>query len=406
MLILMSISFTSFTQNSTNSPYTRFGLGEISDNSNGSQRAMGGTSIGFRSPKAINTVNPASYSAVDSLSFMFDIGASGLYSRFTDGNGSVSKLNGNLEYITIQFPVHKHIALSAGLLPYSFSGYSFYDTRTIIPDTNYPTDTMTAARSYSGDGTISQVYFGLAFDLFNHISFGANAYYMFGSISNNRAVTYSSTTYTSSSQSNKITINDFRFRYGVQYYNTFSKKHDLTIGAYYEPKTVLKSSYTKITSAQFSDTISNENYFDAPQSFGIGAYYTFNNKLSFGLDYSLQQWSDARFFGVTDSLSNRSKISLGFEYVPNTNGTRYSQHLRYRAGLSLSDSYYNVNGQTMPKNISVTAGVGIPVPRSNSMINASFEYGIIGNKSTMREDYLKFTLSATINELWFMKRKL
>jgi len=111
LLVLASIIFAQFTngQNNTNSPYTRFGYGDISDTNNGEQRALGGVSIGSRSNTSINTVNPASYSAVDSMTFMFDIGSSALMSRFTDQSGKRSTFNANLEYITMQFPLSKYV---------------------------------------------------------------------------------------------------------------------------------------------------------------------------------------------------------------------------------------------------------------------------------------------------------
>src|ERR1035437_4194693 len=92
LLVLSLLIFAQFanSQNNTNSPYTRFGYGDISDNNNGEQKAMGGVSIGSRSSSSINTMNPASYSAVDSMTFMFDIGSAALLSRCKDGNGSTS----------------------------------------------------------------------------------------------------------------------------------------------------------------------------------------------------------------------------------------------------------------------------------------------------------------------------
>ena len=90
LLIIISSFFVQFSisQNNTNSPYTRFGFGELSDANSGEQRAMGGVSIGARSNQNINVVNPASYSSVDTMTFMFDVGVSALASRFTDPNGS------------------------------------------------------------------------------------------------------------------------------------------------------------------------------------------------------------------------------------------------------------------------------------------------------------------------------
>ena len=60
-------------QNNTASPYTRFGYGELADRSFGAGRAMGGIGVGLRSPKQINPMNPASYSCMDSLTFIFPL---------------------------------------------------------------------------------------------------------------------------------------------------------------------------------------------------------------------------------------------------------------------------------------------------------------------------------------------
>ena len=110
-------------QNNTNSPYTRFGYGELADRSFGAGRAMGGIGYGLRSSKQINPMNPASYSSMDSLTFLFDFGASGQLSWYNDGTNNQKNISGNVEYIAMQFPVCRRVALSFGLLPYSYVGY-------------------------------------------------------------------------------------------------------------------------------------------------------------------------------------------------------------------------------------------------------------------------------------------
>ena len=114
-----------FGQNNTSSPYTRLGYGDLADRSFGAGRAMGGVGIGLRSPKQINPMNPASYSCMDSLTFIFDFGASFQSARYSDGTNKYKNLNGNIEYLAVQFPITRWLAMSAGLLPYSFVGYKF-----------------------------------------------------------------------------------------------------------------------------------------------------------------------------------------------------------------------------------------------------------------------------------------
>jgi len=419
LLVLSSIFFAQFTngQNNTNSPYTRFGYGDISDTNNGEQRALGGVSIGSRSNTSINTVNPASYSSVDSLTFMFDIGSSALISRFSDQSKGATTFNGNLEYITMQFPLSKKMGFSAGLLPYSFSGYNFFSNDTAYLANTNKRDTVPYTKTFIGTGGFSQVYMGISAKLFNHLSLGVNAYYIYGTINNYRDLTFSTTSgYTSTTQANTIKANNFRFRFGLQYFNTFDQKNDLTLGLIYEPKIKLNGGFSQITTGVLNDTIdsSHPNYtaygFELPTMYGIGLNYTFDKKLSIGFDYSMQEWKNAEYFGKLDSLSNRSKLALGVEYQPNPKGRKFTDHIRYRAGLNMSDSYYKIEGTTPPKNYGISCGLGLPLynktTNSISMLNASFEYGKIGNSNMLREDYYKISLNVVFNEHWFFKRKL
>ena len=93
MVLFLVFAHLLVGQNNTNSPYTRFGYGELIDANSGEQRAMGGIGIGSRNSSSINAMNPASYSAVDSMTFMFDFGVSGLISRFSDPTGKNSIFN-------------------------------------------------------------------------------------------------------------------------------------------------------------------------------------------------------------------------------------------------------------------------------------------------------------------------
>jgi hypothetical protein len=72
----------------------------------------------------------------------------------------------------------------------------------------------------------------------------------------------------------------------------------------------------------------------------------------------------------------------------------------------MSDSYINVNSLVMPKNYTISLGVGLPMRNSGSVVNAAIEYGKIGATNILSENFLKFTFNITFNEHWFIKRKL
>jgi hypothetical protein len=394
-------------QNNTNSPYTRFGFGDISDTNNGEQRAMGGVSIGSRVNTSINTVNPASYSVVDSMTFQFDLGLAGVASRFSEKNGSTTKFNANLEYITMQFPLSKSLGFSAGVLPYSVVGYNFYTKDTTYINDYLQRDTISYLKSFAGNGGLSQVYMGISAKLFDHISLGVNAYYMFGTINNYRNLTFlNKSNYSSTTQYNTLKANSFRFRFGLQAFNTFEKKHDVTLGLIYEQKTKLNGNFISSTSGVLTDSLPAVTGFETPSMFGLGLHYTYDNRITVGLDYSLQQWKNAQFLGKTDSLNNRSKLALGFEITPNPMGKKYFDHVKIRGGFNISDSYFKIGNQNLPKNFGLSFGLGLPLRNTNTVLNASLEYGKMGTSNLLTEDYLKFTFNINFNERWFFKRKL
>ncbi|MBQ2608061.1 MAG: hypothetical protein II588_02470, partial [Paludibacteraceae bacterium] len=63
-------------QNQTSSPFSRYAYGDLNDNVPVAYRAMGSVGIGMRNNKVICSAQPASYTACDSLTFMFDVAAS------------------------------------------------------------------------------------------------------------------------------------------------------------------------------------------------------------------------------------------------------------------------------------------------------------------------------------------
>ena len=308
----------------------------------------------------------------------------------------------------MQFPITKWMGVSAGLLPYSFSGYNFSQTDSIpVTSTEYSQYTT----AYSGSGGISQVYTGLAVELFNHVSLGANVYYMFGDSENARMISWSSSDYSArtSLENNVISISSFSFRYGMQFFHTFNEKHQLTLGLIYENKARMKGDFAIHRYENYptpTDTIVFDNNFQQPTMLGVGINYTLDNNLSISADYQLQQWNNALFFGKTDSLNNRMKVSLGAEYIINPRGNKYGDRIRYRAGLNMHNPYYKTVGGSQPLNFGISFGVGLPLRTSNTMLNAAVEYGKVGTSSLFREDYFKLTFNATFNENWFFKRKL
>ncbi|MDO4756222.1 MAG: hypothetical protein Q4A54_07760 [Parabacteroides sp.] len=407
--------------NNTNSPYTRFGYGDLGDRSFGAGRAMGGVGYGLRSPKQINPMNPASYSCMDSLTFLFDFGVAGQLSWFDDGVNRQHDLNGNVEYIAMQFPVHRRIALSFGLLPYSHVGYEFGTFR--------DSEGVNFTEAYNGTGSISDVYGGISIDLWpKRLAVGANFGFLFGNISHEQVVMMSSTTESTGAfntiRSQEFRVRDLKMDFGVQYTHPISKTESITLGLVFSPKKTLNSESYQYTQAYTSsgsdsqviqaDTIKGKT-FELPNTYGVGLSYVKQNKLTVAADFSYEDWGKMLYFGEKGHFNNRYRVALGGEFIPNHMRKLYFNRIRYRAGIHYGNSYLRMNqteanpaGNSYDE-IGVSVGFGFPLIDNRSLVNVSFEY--LKKKPEVKtnmieEDYFRFTVNYTFNEFWFFKRKV
>ena len=226
-------AMTAMAQSGSNSPYTRYGFGQLSDQSFGNSKAMGGIAYGLRNGLHINAANPASYSAVDSLTFLFDAGMSLQNTNFNENGVKTNAKNSTVDYIAMQFRLWKRMGMTLGFLPYSIVGYNMSKTQTVSNSEDQYGDTTTQLMSYSGDGGLQQVFVGLGYKLFNNFSIGANFSYLYGEISHVSRLTFSNANAYSSVLADKLEINDYKVDLGLQYTQKLGKKHTVNLGAVY-----------------------------------------------------------------------------------------------------------------------------------------------------------------------------
>ena len=388
-----------FAQNATSSPSSRFGYGELNDNLPGAYRAMGGVGMGMRSNKAINPSQPASYTACDSMTFMFDLAGSFLYTNYGDSYGQSNKVNGNLEYMTLQFPIwRQHIAFSAGITPYSAVGYSFSLADSINSDYHH-------TKTYSGEGGFTQVYGGLSFNICDWFALGANVYYMFGELNKSRSLSFSDASLKTVNQSDRLHISSLRLRYGAQLFHTFGK-HTVVLGGVFENKQRFShSSYLQVETST-NDTVETlENAFEMPMMYGAGISYNYAGRLTLAIDYQCQDWTKVVYFDKENTLRTRQKWAFGAEYRHDPASRDYAHQIYWRLGANYTTSY---SMTTSAPEIGVSVGIGFPLRSSGTVVNTTFEYvhrGAMDN-TALNENALRFVVNAAIAEHWFFKRKL
>ncbi len=389
-------------QNGTISPYSRYGYGLLSDHATSAQTAMGGVGYAMHSGRQINVMNPASYARVDSLTFLFDMGldltALWTSETFNDEKVTGNNFGGGLGYITMQFPVSKRIGMSAGLLPWSSVGYSFGNGI----DNGYS--------SRSGDGSLNELYVGIAGRIVGGLSIGVNASYLFGSTNNYTYATADNGAV--SLYRREISVRDWHINAGLQYVQPIGNDV-LALGVTFSPakeflghsRTFLQNIDTEQNQSQIASEHMRDGYSMAA-SYGAGVSYTRNSRLFLEADVTYQPWSKEKYDGATGVLANRYKIALGGSLRPALRGS-YMRRVEYRAGLFYDRDYLVINGNHV-REFGASVGLGFPVPGYKTVINLGLQW--LHRQATpnalVKEDYLNITLGINFNEMWFRKSKI
>lgn len=395
----------------TASPYSMYGYGLLGDRATSMQRQMGGVGYAMTSGRQINVMNPASYARIDSLTFLFDIGADLCFINTREADKKQNSTGGGLDYLTMQFPFGGNFGGSIGLVPVSSVGYAFGN------------EIKHGAMENQGSGGLNELYVGVAGRAGN-FSLGANFSYMFGNVINDVYATPEGSSRTLFEH--VMQIRDWNVNIGLQYSQPIGKYDRVTLGLSYIPRKPFLGK-TWVTSQNLGsnttapDTIAYANMrhkYQQPNTFGAGISYLHTRQSYFlvEVDYTFQQWSKAKYSPLYSDngqlvfqgmdFSNRYKIAAGAEYSPKLRGP-YFQRVRYRVGGFYTNDYLRINSNRV-REYGITAGFGLPTPEGKTMINLGFEWKHRMTSPTriITENYFNITLGINFNEVWFWQRKI
>ena len=413
LLLTILLPGVAIAQNNTNSPYTRYGYGQLADQSFANSKAMGGIAYGLRDRSHINPLNPASYTAIDSLTFLFDGGFSMQNTNFSSEGTKLNAKNSSFDYIAMQFRLHQRVAMSIGLLPYSSVGYNMAKANNDVAS-----EEARSVTSFAGDGGLHQLYVGLGVKVLKNLSVGANVSYFWGEITRQARITFPYNDNAFAFQHvDYLSVRDYKLDFGAQYTQQLGRKHAVTLGVVFSPKKdlhneayVQRSTLTNSNSTQAvtTNTVDTVATFGMPNSFGVGLTYEYDKRLIVGADFNLQKWGDVTYMNQPNAFCDAMKISVGAEYMPSRFSRSYLAHIKYRVGGYYSEPYYKIGGERASREYGVTAGLGLPLPGSRSLINVSAQYiKVHGLKAGMvDEKTLRLSIGITFNEGWFFKRKV
>lgn len=419
LVVFLFAAVSSSAQNTSSSPYSQFGLGDLKSSLLPQNKAIGGLINGFRKPgpySNINLSNPASYSAIQLTTF--DIGATTDLRQLSKTGTSENSFNAILSHITIGVPVSPRSALSFGILPYSQTGYQYKNSGTVAGS---KIDYI-----YSGDGGLSKAYLGYGFGIGKNLNVGFNAAYIFGNIKQNRSTEFPEDL---GALNSRTTVGDnisgLIVDYGIQYETNVSKTTKFVVGYSGNNGNHLTSRNTTVTTRYLKDfALGNESpaldttFFsegakkklDLPLAHSFGFAFQKTDYWMVGADVSYAKWSDFRSGDENPGLNDTYGVAIGGQFTPDpTAVSSYFKLVEYRLGFKYDKTYVQINNNDINQ-YGLTFGLGMPLQSSRTTfyrVNIAAEIGQRGTleNSLIRERYLNLTLGFTMNDRWFIKPK-
>ncbi|MBW8048862.1 MAG: hypothetical protein FVQ77_00680 [Cytophagales bacterium] len=416
-----------YAQDLGNSPYSQFGIGDLTNTAFIRNIAMGNTGTSLAHPNFINNKNPALLTR-NKLT-IFEASLVGQNKKITTESLSQRDGSANVSYLAFAFPLHQKWTSSVGLKPFSNVNYSVSFVRPIFIDTSVATpDDDTVSYTYRGNGGITELYWTNGIEILKGLSIGINISYLFGSIINESVsqlivddVPYKMAFHT------RTTLSDFIFKTGIAYRQKISGKTWFNIGTAYDfgskiniSKHNAKRDFTIQRQVEdnfgfdqiiSTDTIMNDSLGNVklPGRFQFGLGIDNPGHWSVAADFSTYNWSSFRDFNVSSqTLQNSYTISLGGELIPDIRSVNnYLKRITYRTGFSYSKTPIKLKNQQI-ENIGINFGVSLPVRKSKSHLNLAFIIGQRGTTSNglIKERYFRIYAGISINDKWFVRRKV
>ena len=428
ILIMLTPTLALAQGNGCNSSYSRFGLGLLSDQAQGYNRSMGGVGQALRSGNRINKLNPASYSAIDSLSFLFDVGMSLQRTRMKQNGSHQTANNTSFDYVVAGWRLRRGLGMAVGFVPYTSIGYNFSQAIDVTSDP-MSLQRISQSQSYTGSGGLHELFAGIGWEPFTGFSAGFNAGFRWGNITHLATQTFmedgavNTASYSGLATAYDSEVRTWSAEVGVQYRTLLNATNRLTVGATVGIGHTIASEASMMRINLNADTLTRttDHAFQLPMTYSLGAAWEWSERLLVAADATFQQWEKCttpqllttatglEYTPQAGTYKNRWRISAGAEYVPGRYDASYLRRINYRIGASYTTPYMVINGINGPREYSLTAGLGFPVFNVNSRSYVNFGLQWIHRKPTtsslITENVMMINIGLTFHEAWFMKWK-
>lgn len=393
------ISFISFAQQGTASPYSFYGIGDMKFKGTIENRSMGGVSIEQDSIH-MNVENPASYASLRQTTFT--VGGTYATSNLKKDTQTASTSRSTFDYLLLGIPMG-NFGVGFGLIPVSSVGYKIKNDNTLTPGAT--------SSQFEGKGGVNKVFLGLGYKLKPNWNIGADIQYNFGKIETTSLEAISGIA-SSTSEINTSRLSGVNFNIGTMYQRKIREKLNLYTSLNYTFGSTLKSDSERIIQVNTDQEVfpSDVRNLKLPGRLIIGAGIGEARKWLVGTTLAFQGSGNFNnYYNTNENVQYQSyaKYAVGGYYIPNyTSFSSYFKRITYRAGLKYEKLGLVINNESI-NDIGISLGAGLPITGSFSNVNFGIEFGKKGTVSSnlIQENYLNFSLGFSFNDKWFVKSK-
>lgn len=414
--LFLGINLHGFSQGQGNSPYSVFGLGELTDDSFGPQDMMGGTGVSFTNTFYLNEINPALLSkgrVISGLKYVgLGVGATGHYRNLEQDNNINQDFALNLSRLSIAFPI-----VSRWTTGFNFRPYTVMDSE-YESSVHFEGSSTIATNHYKDQGAISKVGFVNSVTPVRGLYLGVEAQYLFGSINRDTLTSFlGSGDYIK--YGSRSRLSGFSLKSGAAYQQKLVDNWFLNLGATYQMDSKLKGEYIHIfqtlsdTQADVgpaivgpTDTLGlTTTSSGLPSKYKVGFSIEKPFNWLIALDYGLTNWEDISHYYQPSSVNtykNSTELGVGLEWVPGVASSGYFSQVFYRVGFKTVNTPYFINN-TRIKDNSFSFGLSLPMGHGTNYFDVGVAFGQRGTtiNSLVKENYVKFSVSLSLVRDWF-----
>ena len=407
-ILFILISFFGYSQRTSYSPYSYFGVGETNFSATVENQMMGGNTAYYDSVHQ-NMNNAASLSKLKFVNYSVgvDLKNTSYLSSSTNEKSTAAAIN----YISVAIPT-KLLSFAFGIKPKTSVGY--------LLENDDKSKTPPELNRFTGSGGVSNAFVSIGFELFKNWGFGVSSSYAFGNLNHyHTKILENIELYTRVSSESSVSGLDYNF--STVYQKTFNEKITLYSSIIYQPEANYKSRNNQIISTIDPNSSFGGDFEEIDLS-AVGLKNT-NIKIPNSLSFGLGLGQDKKWFlgfnymkndegGYKNELMGLDNVefkssqtySIGGFLLPEYNSfTNYFKTLTYRFGVRYKNGGLYVNNQQINE-IGVNFGFGIPLAGISSA-NLGFEFGQRGTTkaSLIKEKFFSIRLGVSLNDLWFIR---